>query len=89
VVASIFAGGVSGSDARMAELRRSLRLALEPLEKLRILRGRLGKDLDRDAPSVRGILGKIHGSHPSLPEFSDQEVGPELGTAVLLRGHES
>jgi hypothetical protein len=71
-----------GQDVRMREGGDGLGLALEPRERLGILRGRLGEDLDRyDAVQLR-VARAVDLAHAARAELRNDLIGAETPPGI-------
>ena len=67
-------------DVGVMELGGSPGLALEPAPLLRVADHLRRKDLERDLPAQRDLLGRVDHAHPAMADLADD---PEI--AQLLR----
>src|SRR4051794_3626053 len=65
---------VDRADAWMVQGRRGLRLALEAVERLRVLRQRFRQELERDGPAEPRILGFVHHPHATAAQLPGDAV---------------
>jgi len=63
-----------GGQVGMVQRCQQLRLSLETSESLRILRERVGQELDRDLAVEGGVQRLPHHAHPTLADLLDQAV---------------
>ncbi len=62
-----------------------LRFAFEPCQGARIVRQRLGQDLDGDIAIQLGVAGAVDLAHATFAELADDFVGAE--TRAWGKGH--
>ena len=68
---------VNGQDVRMRQRRDRLGFALEPRQRVRILRHRVRKHLDRDVPVELPVARPVNLSHAPRAQRREDLVGPE------------
>jgi hypothetical protein len=59
-----------GADPRVAQGRNRARLALKPLQRLRVLHEIVGQEFQRDAPAQPHVLGTVHHPMPPPPSLA-------------------
>ena len=65
---------VDGADVGMVQRRRSLRLAPEALQSLRVLGHVFGQELERDETVEPGVLGLVHDAHSAAAQLANDAV---------------
>ncbi len=65
---------VDRNHVRLLKYRRSARLALEPRPEALVIRELRGEDLQRDGPTLVGVLCLVHLAHAALAEHADDLV---------------
>ena len=83
--APAFFEAVDVSDVRMVQRGQRLRLALETRKAIRIVRERLGQDLDRDVAIELGITRPIDFAHAAHADLRGDFVGADAG--AWAEGH--
>ncbi len=74
MVAIVSADAEDWHDVGMVQPGRSPRLALEPQDLLGIGEGRIGEDLERDAPAKRLLLGLVDHAHAAAADLAEDAV---------------
>jgi hypothetical protein len=81
---------VDRADVRVLERGRGARLALEPLERLRVRGNVLGEELQGDLAPESQVLGAVNDAHAAAAELLDDPVtGDRLadhGTKTTFSG---
>ena len=71
---------VDRHHVRFLQSARGMRLALQPLAKHRVVRRRLGQQLQSDDAVLDGVLGLVDLAHAALAEQPPQAIRADLGT---------
>ncbi len=77
---------VKSADVRVGQRRDRLRLALEALAQLRVVRERRGQDLDRDGAAEARVPRLVDLSHPARADGRLDLVGAETGSRCNAQG---
>ena len=70
----VLADFVDGADVGMVQGGGRTGLAPEALQSLRVLRDLVGKELEGDKATERGVLGLVNHAHPAAAELLDDAV---------------
>ncbi len=71
---AVLADFVDGADIGMVEGRSGASLAAEALQRLRVARHFVGKELEGDEAAEVGVFGLVDYSHAAAAEFVDDAV---------------
>ena len=79
----VLAQVVNCDDVAVRELTGRARLAEEALAEVGVAFNRGADDLERDLAFEQCVVGAIHDTHPSLPDFFDDLVAADCGQCAL------